>query len=199
MRRSRGFRGPPWLTVLLAFVALGVWVYQTLHPQPTARPSNTRPSSPNSTNPANDANSNIPSSRAVQTAPLLPDASLTPGDVLTTDLNAICTPGYTQTVRDVPLALKHQVYAEYGIRSHKPGQYEVDHLISLELGGSNSVRNLWPESFITKPLNAHVKDAVENKLHELICKRQLSVETAQRAIAADWTAAYRKYIGALPQ
>jgi hypothetical protein len=199
LRRSRGFRGPRWLTVLLALVTLGVWVYQTLHTQPTSRPSNTRPSSPNSTSPSDNPNGSTSSSRAARTAPLLPDASLTPGDVLTTDLNRICTPGYTQTVRDVPSDLKRQVYAQYGIRSHKPGDYEVDHLISLELGGSNSVRNLWPESFVTKPLNAHVKDEVENKLHELICNRQISVETAQRAIASDWTAAYRKYVGALPQ
>ena len=35
-------------------------------------------------------------------SPTLPDPALTPGDVLTTDAQAICVPGYTKTVRDVP-------------------------------------------------------------------------------------------------
>jgi hypothetical protein len=50
-------------------------------------------------------------------------------------------------VRDVPAETKRQVYREYVITSHVTGDYEIDHLISLELGGSNSIRNLWPESY----------------------------------------------------
>jgi hypothetical protein len=87
-----------------------------------------------------------------------------------------CTPGYTKTVRDVPQSLKNQVYRQYGITSRQPREYEIDHLISLELGGSNSIRNLWPQSYITEPLNAHVKDRLENKLHELVCSGQLPLE-----------------------
>ena len=56
----------------------------------------------------------------------------------------ICVPGYTKTVRDVPQPLKEQVYRSYGVTSRQPGEYEIDHLVSLELGGSNSARNLWP-------------------------------------------------------
>jgi hypothetical protein len=81
-------------------------------------------------------------------SPIVPDAQKTPGDVLTTDAKVICVPGYTKTVRNVPQAIKEQVYRIYGITSRKRGEYEVDHLISLELGGSNSIRNLWPESYI---------------------------------------------------
>jgi hypothetical protein len=125
--------------------------------------------------------------------------SMTPGDVLTTDRTQICTPGYTKTVRNVPSSLKHQVYHAYGIPTHKPGDYEIDHLISLELGGSNSVRNLWPESFKSQPLNAHVKDEIENKLHVMICNGQIGVSQAQQEIAHDWTVAYTKYIGPLPR
>ena len=127
------------------------------------------------------------------------NSSLTPGDVLTTDRNQICTPGYTKTVRNVPSSLKHQVYLAYGIPTHKPGDYEIDHLIPLELGGSNSMRNLWPQSFKSKPLNAHVKDEIENKLHAMICNSQIGVSQAQQEIAHDWTAAYAKYIGPLPR
>lgn len=79
-------------------------------------------------------------------SPVLPDPQLTPGDVLTTDAKIICVSGYTKTVRDVPQSLKNQVYRQYGVMSREPREYEVDHLISLELGGSNSIRNLWPQS-----------------------------------------------------
>ncbi|GHF52579.1 hypothetical protein HNQ07_003189 [Deinococcus metalli] len=130
--------------------------------------------------------------------PLLPDPALTPGDVLTTDAAVICRPGYSRTVRAVPQALKEQVYREYGITSRAPGEFEVDHLISLELGGSNSLRNLWPESYVTSPLNARVKDTLENRLHDLICAGTVGVPDAQRAIAHNWQEAYVKYVGPLP-
>ncbi|THF85083.1 hypothetical protein E7T09_18810 [Deinococcus sp. KSM4-11] len=131
-------------------------------------------------------------------APMQPDPALTPGDVLTTDAAVICKPGYTKTVRNVPQALKEQVYREYGVHSRAPGEYEVDHLISLELGGSNSLRNLWPQSYLTEPLNAHVKDALENRLHDLACAGKLSFPEAQQAIASNWEEAYVKYVGPLP-
>jgi len=127
-------------------------------------------------------------------AAYLPNPQLTPGDALDVTTADICVPGYSSKVRDVPTSVKNQVYQEYGIASHKPGAYEVDHLISLELGGSNSIRNLWPESY-TGSWNAHVKDKLENKLHSLVCANQVDLKTAQRAIAGDWIAAYKKYVG----
>ncbi len=129
-----------------------------------------------------------------QPAPLLPDPKMTPGDTLDVTKDDICVPGYSKHVRDVPIEVKRQVYAAYGIPSHRPHEYEVDHLISLELGGSNSARNLWPQSYLTKPWNAHVKDALENRLHALVCSGQLDLKTAQHAIATDWIAAYKQYM-----
>jgi hypothetical protein len=64
-------------------------------------------------------------------------------------------------------------------------------LIPLELGGSHSIKNLWPESHRTLPWNAQVKDRLEGKLHELVCSGQLDLKTAQEAIAADWIGAYK--------
>lgn len=133
------------------------------------------------------------------TAPVLPDPAKTPGDVLTSDSAIICKSGYSKTVRNVPQQVKEQVYRNYGIYSRQSGEYEVDHLISLELGGSNSIRNLWPESYQTQPLNAHVKDQIENKLHELACGGKITFSEAQQAIAHNWQEAYVKYIGPLPQ
>jgi hypothetical protein len=94
----------------------------------------------------------------------------------------------------VPESVKKEVYAEYHITHHSKGQYEVDHLISLELGGSNDIKNLWPESYLTDPWNAHVKDKLENRLHRLVCTGKITLKEAQDAISKDWIAAYIKYI-----
>jgi hypothetical protein len=127
-----------------------------------------------------------------------PDPRLTPGDTLAVDSIQLCVPGYSRSVRNVPPELKAAVYTEYGILDHRPGDYEIDHLIPLSLGGSNDIKNLWPESTRTAPWNSFVKDQLEEKLHELVCAGRLDLPTAQREIATDWIAAYRRYIGPDP-
>jgi hypothetical protein len=89
------------------------------------------------------------------------------------------------------------VYREYDLENHQPGAYEIDHLIEIALGGSNDIKNLWPQSLDeTKPWNAKVKDRLERRLHQLVCiDRALSLHDAQEAIASDGVAAYRKYAG----
>jgi hypothetical protein len=135
-----------------------------------------------------------PPSNTPTYAAYLPDPNLSPGDTLDVTTDDICVSGYSQKVRNVPESVKKQAYAEYGITSHEPGAYEVDHLISLELGGSNALKNLWPESY-SGDWNAHIKDKLENRLHTLICNGSVDLKTAQHEIATDWIAAYQKYIG----
>lgn len=132
-------------------------------------------------------------------APVEPDSVLTPGATLPVTTADICTPGYSRKIRNVPAEVKRDVYRRYGIRHHRAGEYEVDHLISLELGGSNSERNLWPQSYWTTPWNAHVKDVLENALHRAVCEGRVPLTTAQHDIATDWVAAYRRYVGARPR
>ena len=125
-------------------------------------------------------------------SPTQPDSSLTPGATLPVSTADVCTPGYSRKVRDVPEDVKRQAYAEYGITHHQPGEYEVDHLISLELGGSNSIKNLWPESYKTQPWNAHIKDQLENALHDDVCSGKIDMPTAQHEIATGWISAYKR-------
>lgn len=122
-----------------------------------------------------------------------PDTKLTPGATLPVTVAQICVSGYSSGVRNVTVQEKNQVYSEYGIKSHTTGQYEVDHLISLELGGSNDIRNLWPQPSSPKP-GFHEKDALENVLHTLVCAGTVPLADAQRMISTDWWAAYQKYV-----
>jgi len=84
---------------------------------------------------------------------------------------------------------KTQVYAEYGIANHTTGQYEIDHLVSLELGGSNDISNLWPEAANPTP-GFHQKDGVENTLHAEVCDGSISLRQAQQEIATNWLSIY---------
>jgi predicted RNase H-like HicB family nuclease len=114
---------------------------------------------------------------------LLPDPACTPGAIFTgATVSQICTPGYSRSARNVSESVKQSVYAEYGIASHVPGSYEVDHLVSLELGGNNTVANLWPE---ISP-GYHEKDGIENRLHDAVCAGSVSLRSAQLEIARDW-------------
>jgi len=133
-----------------------------------------------------------------QPTPIVPDPKLTPGDAFDVTAQDLCVPGYAKKVRNVPEEVRQEVYREYGIAYHGKGDYEVDHLISLELGGSNSIKNLWPESYRTSPWNARVKDRLENRLHELVCDGDLDLKTAQSEIAANWIEAYKKYVSPNP-
>ena len=130
--------------------------------------------------------------------PIVPDPTFTPGQWHNppTPLGVLCRPGYTKTVRDVPESLKTKVFREYGLDpttiDHR--DYEIDHLVSLELDGTNDITNLWPESYTTEPLNAHRKDVLENALKRLVCSNKLALADAQKAISTNWVAAYNTYV-----
>ena len=120
----------------------------------------------------------------------MPDHACTPGAIIgTATKDEICTPGYSKSVRDVSAVTKKQVYAEYGITHHEPGEYEVDHMISLELGGSNDISNLFPEAASPFP-GFHEKDEVENFLHAQLCNSELTLPEAQGLINDHWVEVY---------
>ena len=121
----------------------------------------------------------------------LPDRRCTPGAVFVAATAAkVCVGGYASAVRNMPESVKQAVYREYGISTRRPGQYQVDHLVSLELGGSNEIANLWPEPAAPPP-GFHEKDALEDYLHHEVCSGRVGLAVAQRGIAANWVALYR--------
>jgi hypothetical protein len=134
--------------------------------------------------------------------PQTPDPAKTPGAINpAATVSVICQNGYTARpgVRHVTVATKRKVFAAYGLDPHGPGApFEVDHLVSLELGGSNDPANLWPQSYVTRPWNAHRKDVLENRLHALVCAGKLPLAQAQTAIRTSWIAAYLQFVGPIP-
>jgi len=119
-----------------------------------------------------------------------PKTALTPGETRVISVSDVCRGEAGNPI--VPVSLRQKVFQEYGIRDARPNAYEVDYLITPELGGADSIRNLWPEPYSTV-WNAHVKDALEDRLHRMVCEGKLDLATAQRDIATDWIAAYKKY------
>lgn len=120
----------------------------------------------------------------------LNDLIYTPGKVDPALTKAkLCDPKFhTGTVRNVTQKTKVKVCQAYHAAGKCPGPgYEIDHLISIELGGSNDSANLWPQ-----PLDGHgvigyhTKDVVENRAHRAVCEGKLSLGEAQNGIATDW-------------
>jgi len=122
-----------------------------------------------------------------------PNRSLTPGATRPVTITEICSVPHEEVVEDVSLPLRQMVLHEYGISNARPGDYEIDYLIAPRLGGTEDIRNLWPEPYRTHVWNAHVKDALEERLHQMVCSGKLDLLTAQHDIATDWIAAYKKY------
>jgi hypothetical protein len=129
-----------------------------------------------------------------------PDRRCSPGayeSMLTTAV--ICSSSFrTSTIRNVPQSEKFQVESEYGMQ---PGYYghtiEIDHVVPLELGGSNVLANLFPEPGAGRA-GYHAKDGLENRLHDLVCSGTISLERARHGIAANWEALYTYVFGSAP-
>jgi len=109
----------------------------------------------------------------------------------------LCTKGETRTVRNVQEAVKRHISTLYGARPKPNVCCEIDHLVTLELGGSNDLTNLWPQPYSPTP-GAHEKDQLENYLHKEVCDGKMMLQEAQQKISRDWFTVYQEMPGAHP-
>jgi hypothetical protein len=114
----------------------------------------------------------------------LPNSQLTPGlaDSAFT-AKEICAGKYPKRKSQ-----QSAVFKRYDIPKSKQKNYIIDHLISVQLGGSSDLRNLWPQ--LKK--ESYVKDKLEDRLKENICGGSLTLQQAQSLESQDWKAAYIK-------
>lgn len=123
----------------------------------------------------------------------LPDKACTPGSIFkSVSKSQVCIPGYSRFVRHVSTQTKNEVLKRYGIATSKNNEYEIDHLISLQLGGSNDIANLWPEAASPLP-GFHQKDSVENFLHSQVRKGKMTLQQADDQISKDWKVFLKQY------
>lgn len=128
----------------------------------------------------------------------LPNKNLTPGEVDSSrNSSVLCVPNFTagkdddgNNVRHVSQKIKNIIFQEYGISKDNESNYVIDHLVSLSNGGLNTIFNLWPQ-----PKNeGRIKDALENKLHKMVCNGEISLRQAQLALSQNWVSSYSKYV-----
>jgi len=136
-------------------------------------------------------------------ADIYPDLTITPGvaasDVTQENIKTtICVSGFTKPPRRPPSSytdsLKLKGFDQYGLSDRIKGDYEEDHLISLELGGDpTNPENLWPEPYkVSIPDGgARYKDKVEKYLNRQVCEGKITLAEAQKAIVTDWYQVYQ--------
>jgi len=130
--------------------------------------------------------------RAPIEAGALPIPALTPGATASVTAADLCA-GRGPSKEDIAPAVRQAVLRDYGMEGLPDADYELDYLITPELGGSSDRRNLWPERYGARVWNARVKDELEGLLPTLVCRGAVDLADAQREIAANWIAAYQKY------
>lgn len=126
----------------------------------------------------------------------LPDSNCSPGAFYSLLTRAVvCARGFhTSTVRNVPPSEKFAVEREYGLAAGYYGRsLEIDHIVPLELGGSNASANLFPERGYA------AKDRLENRLHQLVCAGRMTLAAARVGIARNWPVLYRQVFGTPPR
>jgi hypothetical protein len=167
-------------TFLVVFVVFALWIAGCTHKNPpvTIQTQTLPPASPTA--------ATLTQCKSVDG---LPDSACTPGAVRTTTVDEICKGGSARPFRppvSYTNALKRSGIVAYGYADTNMWDYEEDHLISLELGGSgDDPRDLWPEPHEGK-YNFYVKDRVENWLRRQVCSGAMTPEEAQKGIATDW-------------
>jgi len=115
--------------------------------------------------------------------------ALNPDVVAETIHATICKSGYTKQVRPATVytnGVKRRLMREQGISLDRAGEFELDHIVPLTLGGHpRQLSNLMLQEW-EGPAGAKVKDKLEVRLHGLVCRGEMSLESAQQCIAEDW-------------
>jgi hypothetical protein len=115
----------------------------------------------------------------------LPNPKLTPGRIAERDKDC----------GGVTLKMEQKVFARYRLPWPRRAEFKIDHLVPVELGGADTIDNLWPQSLRAKPYGADRKELLTEVLLERVAKKQITLEQAQKLIRKDWIDAFVDHVG----
>lgn len=116
---------------------------------------------------------------------LLPNPKLTPGRIAQSDKDR----------GGVTVEMEQKVFARYRLPWAGRAAFKIDHLIPLELGGADTIDNLWPQRLRARPYGPDRKELLTEVFLQRIAKRQMTLEEAQEQIRRDWIDAFIDHVG----
>jgi hypothetical protein len=135
-----------------------------------------------------------------------PDDRVTPGatnpSVIQSNIDeTICVRGWTRTIRPpesytyrLKRAQLHSSNSPYFVFDARLRDFEEDHRVPLGLGGApRDHRNLWPEPRHGQ-WDAERKDELEDAIHGLVCRHEMTLQQGQGVFLGDWREGYRRYV-----
>jgi hypothetical protein len=122
----------------------------------------------------------------------VPKRALTPGAVTTTDTNTVCLSIRSANPR-ISLPMRTSIYASYGYSNPAiQKKYVLDFLVPVSLGGAETAANIWPVAI--RGTGFFQKAQLDHILKDLVCRRYLTLATAQHALETNWYVAWLKYV-----
>lgn len=114
--------------------------------------------------------------------PQIPNSEISSGDLCTLDNPDFVEYRYDEKipycVRNVSTKLKKRIYKTYGIAEEEQKEYTIDHIVPLSIGGSNCIKNLWPEHFRVKATRPNL----EKNLYEQLKNGEITQKEAIKII-----------------
>ena len=122
-----------------------------------------------------------------------PNHAITPGDVTTTDANAVCAVPKHSLHTPISVATQTLVYNAYGyVDTVQQNKYVVTYLVPEDLGGATDTANMWPAAI--RGTGYYQEIATNSALRTLVCRRMLSLTDAQHILETDWYSAWIRYV-----
>lgn len=123
----------------------------------------------------------------------LPRSAPTPGAVTTTDANTVCNGAPHAKAPAMPFPVQAAVLKAYGyITPATQHKYILDYLVPIELGGAATQSNIWPAA--VRGTGFYQKTQTDYILRQLVCRRAISLLTAQDSLETNWYVAWLRYV-----
>jgi hypothetical protein len=123
----------------------------------------------------------------------VPRKALSPGAVYTTSANTVCNLPPAASSGSIPSSLQLGALAAYGYTTpaaqHK---YIVTFVVPPSLGGAITSANVWPAAVAGTGFFELIQ--LDHILKQQVCRRFITLKQAQRALEANWYAAWLKYV-----